>query len=147
MRLRSLAPLLLLAAIPSFAQQQEGPYVTVYRDDAVAFQVRRDRIKSQGDEVYLVWLRWLWAEPRTWKSDHETATIRIAGLDCAGLRVREYGALHKNRDGVIFDAEEWEDPPWKALPSGSGAEAAIARVCDFIPQLLESKRETGPRQE
>ena len=118
-----------------------GPYVNVYHDDAVAFQVRRDRIKVEGEGQYRVWLRWLWAEPRPWKTDHETARVVVADVDCMKRRVRELAVLHKNREGKVYDSEElaegqWE---WKSFDPQSGAAGAINRLCEFLPELANSK--------
>ena len=140
MRLRAL--LALLIALPLAAEEapKPGPYITVYHDDAVAFQFRRDRIKQRPDGTYMVWLRWLWAEPRTWKADKETARVAVADLDCTQLRVRELAVLHKNREGTIYDREEFEPEKteWKSFDAKSGATAALKRVCEFIPELLKS---------
>lgn len=127
--------ILLLSTLPVFGKEG-GPYIDVRRDDTVLFQMRRDRIKAVSDGVYMVWLRWLWAEPQEWKSQKETATIRVVHVDCNELRVREYAVLHKNAKGEIFDSEEHEDPPWRSLERDSGAGAAMTRVCEFIPQLM-----------
>lgn len=138
--------LLLLAAIPLPAQEEPkkpGPYVNVYHDDAVLFQIRRDRITVTGDKMYRVWLRWLWAEPRPWKSDDEAALVRMVDLDCNALRVRDLAALHKNRRNEIYDREEWEPEtsPWTWLKRDSGAGVTMARVCEFVPRLIEANRD------
>jgi erythromycin esterase len=124
--------LLLLASEPT-----DGPYVTVYRDDHVAFQMRRDRVMELGNRQYRVWLRWLWAEPRRWQSDLETATVRFVDLDCNALRVRDLAVLHKNAKGEIYDSEELEPErsEWKSAARDSGAGAALAKVCECAPQL------------
>ncbi|HEX2123199.1 MAG TPA: hypothetical protein VHL59_16325 [Thermoanaerobaculia bacterium] len=151
MKALPVALVLLCLTAPLRAQEEAkpGPYVNVYHDDAVLFQMRRDRITSSGDELYRVWLRWLWAEPRPWKSDQETATVRFVDLDCNELRVRDLAVLHKNRKGEIFDAEEFEPEksPWQSLQRESGAGAAMARVCEFAPKLLEAKREADRQKE
>ena len=128
-----IAPLLLLLAA--------GPYVNVYHDDAVTFQVRRDRIHLRDDGRYTVWLRWLWAEPREWKSDREAARVAVADLDCAQKRVRELAVLHKNRDGEIFDVEEPppEETQWKSFAPDSGAAATMGRLCEFVIELDQAK--------
>ena len=155
MRASTLALLLVISATPLLAQKFEppakdgkpGPYVNIYNDNAVTFQVRRDRIKITGEKAYRVWLRWLWAEPQKWKADEETATVRLVDLDCkSDLRVRELAILHKNRKGEIFDTEELdpEKASWKVLPRDSGAGAAMARVCEFLPQLIEAPVEIKP---
>lgn len=136
---------MLLAIVTLVATTAAGaePYVTVYRDDAVAFQVRRDRI-TQRDGIYTVWLRWLWAEPRRWKSQDETARVAIANVDCARLRVRELGILHKDRDAKIIEAEEPEHPPWQSFEEDSGAAATMKRLCEFLPKLAaESNRDSA----
>jgi hypothetical protein len=115
-----------------------GPYVTVYRDRSVAFQVRRDRIKRDGEQVYNVWLRWLWAKPRPHKGQSEAARVIVADVDCRSLKVRELAVLHKDRNGKIFDAEEVSAPdaaPWKSFEPRTGAAAAIERLCEFLPKL------------
>ncbi len=151
MRALPIALLLLSFAVPLRAQEEAkpGPYVNVYHDDTVLFQIRRDRITSTGDKIYRVWLRWLWAEPRPWKSDQETAMVRFVDLDCNELRVRDLAVLHKNRKGEIFDAEEFEPEtsPWQSLKRESGAGAAMAKVCEFAPKLLEAKREADRQKE
>jgi hypothetical protein len=124
-----------------------GPYVTVYRDDAVAFQVRRDRIKSLGDDVHHLWLRWLWAQPQPWKNQQETARVIVAHVDCAHNRVRELATLHKDQSGKIFDVEEVtsaEEAPWKSFEPGTGAAAAIQRLCEFVPKLAERQGSEEP---
>ncbi|HJQ35750.1 MAG TPA: hypothetical protein VKB93_01295 [Thermoanaerobaculia bacterium] len=129
-------------AAPKPAPKPPGPYVTVYRDKAVAFQFRRDRITPRPDAegTYLVWLRWLWAEPRPWKTDKETVRGAVADLDCKKLRVRELAVLHKNRTGTIYDSEQFEpeQQKWQSFDAKSGAGAALKRVCEFIPQLLKN---------
>ena len=149
MILRLLALLLLLAAVPGSAQNTAGLYVDVYRDEAVLFQVRRDKLAQTGEGAYRVWLRWLWSTPQPWKSQEETATMRFVDLDCRALRVRELAVLHKNAKGEIFDSEEFEPEtaPWRTFERRSGAGAALARLCDFLPQLLEAKREAERRKE
>ena len=130
-------------AVPIFAEEppappKPGPYIGVYHDDHVAFQMRRDRIRRTGEAKYVVWLRWLFAEGQPWKSDRETTRLAITELDCTRLRVRELGVLHKNAAGKVFDVEE-PDPdkvPWKEIDRKSGAASALAQVCEFVPQLL-----------
>ena len=126
-----------------------GPFVTVYRDDAVAFQVRRDRIQALGADVYRLWLRWLWAEPQPWKNQEETTRIAVAHVDCAQIRVRELSVLHRDRSGKVFDVEEVaspEDAPWKAFEAGTGAAAAIQRLCEFVPKLIELRDAEAPKK-
>jgi hypothetical protein len=151
MKALPIALVLLSIALPLRAQEEAkpGPYVNVYHDDTVLFQMRRDRITSTGDRMYRVWLRWLWAEPRPWKSDQETATVRFVDLDCRELRVRDLAVLHKNAKAEIFDAEEFEpeSSPWTTLKRDSGAGAAMAKVCEFAPKLLEAKREADRQKE
>ena len=118
-----------------------APYVTVYHDDAVSFQVRRDRIKRRGPDTYMVWIRWLWAEPRPWKGDQEAARVVIADVDCKHRQVRELGVEHKNAAGKVFDAEDIapENQSWKSFDRGSGAYAAVGRLCEFLPQMVAPK--------
>jgi len=143
MNVRLLAAIL-IAALSATAQEKTPkptPYVNVYHDDAVAFQVRHDRITVLPDGTYTVWLRWLWAEPRRWKSDAEIARIIVANVDCKTIRVREMAVLHKNREGKIFDSEEEADKaPWKSFDAKSGAHSAMTRLCEFLPKLLEMKK-------
>ena len=131
-----LCAIVLALSITAAADPPPGPYITVYHDDAVAFQFRRDRIHTIGERTYNVWLRWLWAEVRSWKGQDETARVVVAEVDCDCLRVRELIALHKDRTGFIFDVEEMPDAPWRTLDANSGAGAAIARTCKFIPEVL-----------
>lgn len=142
MRIRPFALAILLLAPYIAAQEKPGPYVTVYRDDTLAFQMRHDRIKPIGEGLYSVWLRWLWAEPQPWKSDLETTRVIVAHVDCTRLRVRELGSLHKNREGKLFDSEERspEEAPWRTFERDTGAARAIAQLCEFIPQLLEASK-------
>jgi len=132
-------------AVPIFAEEppaqpKPGPYVGVYHDDHVSFQMRRDRIKRTGEAKYIVWLRWLYAEAQPWKSDAEVARVAVTEIDCTRLRVRELGVMHKNAAGKLFDIEEPEPAtvPWRELDRKSGAASAIAQVCEFVPQLLET---------
>ena len=135
--MKTLARICALAiAVASSAQEPPpGPYVTIYHDDAVAFQFRRDRIRETGPGVYNVWLRWLWAQPRRWKSEDETARLILADIDCSCARVRELVTLHKDRTLNIYDVEEMPDPTWKTFDPKSGAGTAISRLCEFIPQV------------
>lgn len=146
--------LALLIALPLVAQEKPkpeppkaGPYVTVYRDKAVAFQFRRDRIKPVAKDTYTVWLRWLYAAPQAWKSDNETVRGAVADLDCTKLRVRELAVLHKNREGRIYDSEQFEpdQAKWKSFDAKSGAGAALKRVCEFIPKLLAPPPKPKPK--
>ena len=124
-----------------------APYVTVYRDPSVAFQVRRDRIRRYPEQVYSVWLRWLWAKPQPHKGESETARIVIGHVDCGRRRVRELAVLHKDQNGKIFDAEEVSTPdaaPWRSFETGTGAAAAVERLCEFLPEL--SSTDTGERR-
>ena len=127
---------------PPPQQPPPGPYVTVYHDDAVAFQVRRDRITPLAEGTYNVWLRWLWAEALPWKGDAEVARVIVSDIDCKGFRVRERKVLHKNREGKVYDTEEIpeEETRWKTFDPKSGAAAAMARLCEFVPQLLADKK-------
>ncbi len=125
---------------------QAGPYVTVYRDSATAFQVRRDRIKTLDGGIFQVRLRWLWAKPRPWKGQDEVALVMDALLDCRNQRLRELDRMHKNRKGDLYDIEEpGTEPDWKEFEKTPGAAAALQRLCDFIPELLSSaeKRRDG----
>ncbi|MGH9456680.1 MAG: hypothetical protein ACRD2J_03460 [Thermoanaerobaculia bacterium] len=137
---------ILAAAVPCVAAEESssknGPYVTVYHDDVLAFQVRRDRIARLEGDAYRVWLRWLWAEPRTWKTQDEAARVLFADVACEPLRIRDLAILHKNRDGEIFDAEEMspESSPWKTFEEGSGAAAAMKRLCEFLPELAKAAK-------
>jgi hypothetical protein len=133
----------------SSAEGEPGPYVNVYHDDAVAFQVRRDRITVLGEGLYKVWLRWLWAEPKPWKSGVETATVIFSDLDCARLCIRELAVLHKDRDGKIFDEEERspEESPWKSFGPQTGAGLAIAKLCKFVPELARAARTQEQKKE
>jgi hypothetical protein len=120
-------------------QRKPGPYIVVYHDDRVAFQMRRDRIERKGEAKYVVWLRWLYAKGQPWKSDTEVARTAVTEIDCTRLRVRELGVLHRNAAGKVFDVEEADDHdsvPWRQLDRKSGAASAIAQVCEFVPQLL-----------
>ena len=132
-------------AVPIFAEtppaqpRKPGPYIVVYHDDRVAFQMRRDRIERAGEAKYVVWLRWLYAKGRPWKSDREVARTAVTEIDCTRLRVRELAVLHRNAAGKVFDVEEPPDHntvPWRQLDRKSGAASAIAQVCEFVPQLL-----------
>lgn len=137
------------AATDSSRQAPPGPFVTVYRDDAVAFQVRRDRIQALGPDVYRLWLRWLWAVTQPWKNQEETARTAIVHVDCAQIRVRELGVLHEDRSGKVFDVEEvaaLEDAPWKGFEAGTGAAAAIQRLCEFVPTLIEQRDAEAPKK-
>jgi hypothetical protein len=116
---------------------QPGPYVSLYKDDAVTFQIRREPITPHAENVYTVRLRWLWAQPRPWKSHEEAATIINADLDCNRQRVREISVLHRDRDGKYFD-EEKKDPKtetWKTFPPGSATAAALKLACRLIPEI------------
>ena len=132
-------------AVPIFAeaapapQRKPGPYINVYHDKQVAFQMRRDRIERKGEAKYIVWLRWLYAKGQPWKSDTEVARTAVTEVDCTRLRVRELGVLHRNAAGKVFDVEEpdHDTVPWRQLDRKSGAASAIAQVCEFVPQLLE----------
>jgi len=132
--------------VPIFAdaapvpQRKPGPYIVVYHDDRVAFQMRRDRIERKGEAKYVVWLRWLYAKGQPWKSDVEVARTAVTEVDCTGLRVRELAVLHRNAAGKVFDVEEsdHDSVPWRQLDRKSGAASAIAQVCEFVPQLLAS---------
>ena len=130
-------------------QDKPGPFVTVYRDDSVAFQVRRDRITTLGDGSYKVWLRWLWAEPQPWKSGSEASRIVVADIDCTNLRVRELASLHKDRTGKLFDVEETApaDAPWKSFAAGTGAASTMTRLCEFVPELVRTRDESAPKKE
>jgi len=153
MRFRSigilvLIPLVLHAAPPEKSppkSSKPGPYITVYHDEATSFQMRRDRITLLGEGLYKVWLRWLWAEPRPWKSGVETATMIVAELDCKRLQVRETMIMHKDRAGTLFDIEEKapEEQRWKSFPTESGAAGAIARVCQLVPELIHPAPTAG----
>ena len=130
-------------------QVKAGPFVTVYHDDAVALQVRRDRIKHLGHGVYDVWLRWLWAEPQPWKNQEEASRVVVARVDCAELRVRELGNVHIDRNGKVIDADEvssLEEAPWKSFERGTGAGATIERLCEFVPKLLELRDSADPKK-
>ena len=148
MRIGTLAVAVLILLAPHvFAQEQKeapkpGPFVTVYRDDTLAFQIRRDRIKPIGEGIYTVWLRWLWAEPQPWKSELETSRVIVANVDCTRLRVRELGILHKDRSGKVIESEEWspEDAPWRTFERESGAAKTVAQVCELIPQLQDASK-------
>jgi len=148
-----LIPLVLRAAPPEKSPPRSGepgPYITVYHDEATSFQMRRDRIILLGEGLYKVWLRWLWAQPRPWKSGVETATMIVTELDCKRLQVRETMIMHKDRAGTLFDIEEKapEQQRWKSFSAESGAAAAIARVCQLVPDLIHpavtAAPETGP---
>ena len=153
MRFRSvgilvLIPVVLHAAPPEKSPPQSGklgPYITVYHDDATSFQMRRDRIILLGEGLYKVWLRWLWAEPRPWKSGVETATMIVTELDCKRLQVRETMIMHKDRAGTLFDVDERapKEQRWKSFRPDSGAAAAIARVCELVPELIPAAPGTG----
>ena len=124
------ASLLLLAVAP-------GPYVSLYKDDSVTFQIRRDPILPHPDGTCTVRLRWLWARPQTWKGHEEAATIINADLDCGKVRVREISVIHRDADGKYFD-EENKDPKtakWKAFPPGSATESALKLACKLIPEI------------
>lgn len=117
-----------------------GPYVDVFRGDDVVFQVRRDRIKKADDGSWRVWMRWLWAMPKRWKSDEETATVILAFVDCEGRRVRELAVMHKNRAAEIYDVEErGPDQEWTAWDPRTRAGEAMNRLCEFIPVMVEMK--------
>ena len=137
--------LFLTLALLAGGEQQPpppGPFVTVYRDDAVAFQVRRDRITLLKDGTWKVWLRWLYAEPQPWKSSAETSRIVVADVDCKQLRVRELAVLHRDREGKLFDVEEFPEEQWKwrSFEESSGAAATMTRLCEFLPELLERRK-------
>lgn len=120
---------------------QPGPYVTIYHDDAVMLQLRRDRIKTISGDTYRIWLRWLWAKPQRFKSDVEVATVRVVDLDCKGLRVRELAVMHKNAEGKFYNVEEFneQDAKWTVMKRDSGAGKAMEKACEFVPQLIESR--------
>lgn len=144
----ALLPGVLLGAPPENAPPKSGkpgPYITVYHDDATSFQVRSNRIVLLGEGHYIVWLRWLWANPFPWKSRIETARMIVAEIDCRRLQVRETMVMHKDREGNLFDIDERElgDSPWKALPKDSGAAAALGRVCELVPELLHPTPSPG----
>jgi hypothetical protein len=130
-----------LALVPFLlAPPKPKPYVSVYHDDAVTFQFRKDRIKPLGDGRYTVWLRWLWAKPRPLKGREEWATVIIAIVDCNRMQVQEQGVLHKDREAQIIDAEETLDKsPWKTFAAGSGAEASLRKVCNLIPEMIQAR--------
>lgn len=86
-------------AVPALAARDPkpavaDPYVTVSRDDAVAFQLRRDRITNLPDQVTRVWLRWLWAKPQPWQGQAETARIIVA---------HKGGSTWKQRSRISFE--------------------------------------------
>ena len=126
---------LALAVAASAQEPPPGPYITVYHDDAVAFQFRRDRIHETEPGVYNVWLRWLWAQPRRWKAEDETARLILVDVDCNCALVRELVTLHKDRALNIYDTEKTVAPSWKSFDAKSGAGMAIARLCEFLPQV------------
>jgi hypothetical protein len=119
-----------------------GPWVNVYHDDRVTFQVRGTRIITVERGVYRAWLRWLFAAPQRWKSGEAMSMVMLADVDCNQRRLRELAKVHKNRAGEIFDREEHEpeDAPWKSFDANSGAASAIGRVCEFIPRLVEAEK-------
>ena len=120
-----------------------APYVTVYRDEAVSFQVRRDKLTVLGENAYRVWLRWLWAEPRAAESRVEISALSFSEVDCAGLRVRDLATMKKAADGGIFDVVEIqpEEARWRSFGSESGATAAMRRLCTFLPELSRTRGE------
>ncbi|HUP58941.1 MAG TPA: erythromycin esterase family protein [Thermoanaerobaculia bacterium] len=124
------------------AEPPPAPWVNVYHDDSVAFQVRRTRILTLDDGRYRVWLRWLFAAPRPWKSGEELSMVMNVDLDCRERRLRELVTVHKNRAGEIFDREERrpEDAPWKSFGANTGAASALDRVCEFVPRLIEEEK-------
>jgi hypothetical protein len=123
--------------------QPPGPYVNVYHDDHVAFQVRRDHIILLGEQTYKVWLRWLFATPEQWKGDYEVARVVVADLDCRDLSLREQRTIHRNREGQIYHREETppERQTWRKFDPKSGSGAALARVCEFLPELLRQQQQ------
>lgn len=138
--------LLLIVLIPvasGFAAEDSahatpGPYVAVYHDDSLTFQVRRDRIRTLDGGDFMVRVRWLWAQPRAWNGTVEIARIMDLELDCGGRRLRELATMHKNRDGEIFDVEEpMDQAPWISFPPESGAAKTFERLCEFVPRLLQ----------
>lgn len=135
-------PVMLLLAFAVGAEERKrvaDPYVNIYHDDAVTFQVRRDLIKTVAEDQYKVWLRWLWAEPRAWKSGMETARVAFSDLDCKDLRTRELAVIHKDAQGQVLEAEEFPDAQWRSYDPDSGAAAAMRRLCEFVPELLGVK--------
>lgn len=135
---------LALTILTMAATAAPTPYVTVYRDEATSFQVRRDRIRTVDQQVYQLWLRWLWARPQRWKDRDEVSRVVVAHVDCARLRVRELATLHRDASGKLFDVEEVtspEDAPWKSFAPGTGAAAAITRLCEWVPELAKQPRQ------
>lgn len=114
-----------------------GPYVTVYRDDAVAFQVRHDRIRVTEEGTVVVWVRWLWAEPIPSDGNEELARLMVLELDCAEGRLRELALMRKNRAGEIFESLEHDrdDAQWIVFDPETGAEKTFERLCEFVEDL------------
>jgi len=137
---RSVHAHLLVAVFILAAQRTPAPYVSVYHDDAVTFQVRRDRVREKEPGLYQVWLRWLWRTPQPLKSDFETMRVAIADVDCKQRRVREYGVIHKNKDSQVIASEDTLDSDWRSFDRDSGAAATIGRLCQFLPQLKAYRR-------
>lgn len=130
--------LALLASACASVPARTEPYVTVYRDDAVSFQVRRDRITALGGESYRLWLRWLWAKQRWSAGRVETALHTVSEVDCAAMRVRDLAVMKKDANGQFFEVVERppEEAAWRAFGAESGAAAAMHRLCEFVPELV-----------
>lgn len=122
-----------------------GPYVNVAHDETFTLQVRRDRIEQLEAMTYRVWIRWLWAEPRMWKGQEETALVVLADLDCGGLRLRELAQMHKNAAAEIYAVEEWEPDraAWRSFDRSSGSGATLERLCEFVLELESADPSTA----
>lgn len=137
--------LALLASSCAAVPLKTEPYVTVYRDDSVSFQVRRDRIAALGGESYRLWLRWLWAKQRWSAGRVETALHTVSEVDCAAMRVRDLAVMKKDPHGQFFDVVERppEEAPWRAFGAETGAAAAMRRLCEFVPELVRTGQGPG----
>lgn len=134
--------------VTAIAQAGDGPisrpkyeWSPVYAGEDAVMEVDLARIRPVAKNVFRLWTRWFWAEPRRVEEGEFDLSVILSDFDCARNRVRRFVTVYKNAERKIIRVEELdpEDAEWTSYPPTTPGGMSAGLVCRLVREKLAGK--------